>query len=102
MVEPSPEIVKVLTAACRINSKITLAEFVGNSNAFINAEPDVITFNSNFLLLSKIVNIPFLPVGPNVILTESSISFIACKFSSKLSSRENFFHKFVLIINKFL
>ena len=53
MVEPSPEIVKVLTAACRINSKITLAEFVENSNAFIKAEPDVITFNSKFLLCIK-------------------------------------------------
>ena len=86
VVDPSPERVKVFTDACSISFKMIFAEGFSNSRDFIKDEPLVIKFNCPFLF----EKIPFFRVGPNVIFTESSISFIALIFSSKSRKRKNF------------
>ena len=70
VVDPSPEILNVLIAACSKSFKITFPALVENSKDLINNEPLVINLISCFSLAI----IPFLPVGPSVILIQSSIS----------------------------
>ena len=94
VVEPSPDIAAVLDDACSNNFKITLLELLGNSKDFNKIEPDVINFKSLF----SFAIIPFFPVGPNVILIESSIALIVSMFVSNCSNSENFFFHFLILI----
>jgi hypothetical protein len=72
VVDPSPEIVEVLIAACSNNFSNTFPLLDSNSRDFTNDDPLVIKLKSPFLFAI----IPVLPVGPRVILTASSISLI--------------------------
>jgi hypothetical protein len=68
--------VQLRIAACSKSFKITFPAFVENSKDLINNDPLVINLISCFSLAI----IPFLPVGPNVILIQSSISSITLIF----------------------